>query len=100
MVDDRVRDALDMKKLDLPATLPIVAIEVEDFADWQGNDALRVWVILSDDVKDEQLTGEAAIQTKFAIHDNLLARGVQLFPYVTFATETERTEYMKEKAGA
>jgi hypothetical protein len=88
-VVEKARIALDPKKLKLPPRPKIDDIQVEEYADWEGEDALRVQVILAEDTTDDDLTGESAIDLKSAIHDALLAQGIEEFPYVFVAKRSE-----------
>ncbi len=86
---EQARTILDPKKLKLPARPPVVAIEVEDYVDWEGEDSLQVYVILGEDTTDDDITGEAVVDIKMAIHDALLAKGIQEFPYTIMAKRSE-----------
>ena len=86
---ERARVALDPKKLKLPARPPIEAIEVEEFVGWEGEEGLRVQVILGEDTTDDDLTGESGIEIDSSIRDALLAQGIEDFPYVFVAKRSE-----------
>ena len=86
------RDALDLKKLPIPAGMQILKIEAEDYEDWSGDPALRISVLLDESSEIEKVTGKAIGDFKMAIHDNLLAMGITLFPYFTFAKPSELAE--------
>jgi hypothetical protein len=88
-VVEKARIALDPKRLNLPERPVIEAIEVEDYADWEGEDALRVRVILAEDTKDEEISGEAFLDLKTQIRDALLAQGIEQFPYMFVAKRSE-----------
>jgi hypothetical protein len=93
----KAQQALDMKKLDLPDKPQVAAIEVEDYVDWAGDEALRVYVILKDDTRDEELTGDSVIQLKSAIRDRLLSQGIREFPYIRlFSESVRRPEQIQE----
>lgn len=93
----QAQKALDMKKLNLPPKPAVVAIEVEDYVDWTGEDALRVYVILKDDTPDEELTGDAMIQLKSAIRERLRSHGIKQFAYVRlFSESVRRPEQIEE----
>ncbi|MBW3541908.1 MAG: hypothetical protein KY476_16690 [Planctomycetes bacterium] len=96
-VAKKAQKLLDPRKLDLPPAPRVVAIEVEDYVDWAGDDALRIYVTIPDDTRDEELTGENGLQLKDAIYDRLLAHGIELFPYVRLRTESERREELAEQ---
>ena len=86
---DEARIILDPKKLKLPPRPPIEAIEVEDYVDWEGKEGLSILAILGEDTTDADLTGEAAIAIKTAIHEALLAKGIGEFPHISFAKRSE-----------
>jgi hypothetical protein len=90
-VDTKVRAALSLKRLKLPPKPRVLAIEAEDYVDWTGDEALRVWVVIDENTTDEELqNGRAIIQLKSAIHDSLLKNGITLFPYITLTKPSER----------
>lgn len=77
-----IRDALSLEKLRLPHPPDILDVVPEEYTDFSGEEALRVYVILSDDTDENQLTGDRVLQIKSAIHESLLERGIDRFPYV------------------
>jgi hypothetical protein len=90
-VDTRIQEALRLDKLDLPAKPRVLSIEAEDYVDWTGDDALRVWVTIAEDTADVDVgNGHAISRLKNAIHDSLLAKGITLFPYITLTKPSER----------
>jgi hypothetical protein len=90
-VDAKTRAALKLKNLKLPPKPRVLAIEAEDYVDWTGDDALRIWVVIDENTTDEEVqNGKAIIQLKRAIHDSLLAKGITLFPYMTLTKPSER----------
>jgi hypothetical protein len=94
----KVLKALDVRRLKLPPGGPrIVDIEVEDYVDHSRDDSLRIWVLLPDDLDEKQITGRWVIDLNSAIHDSLLAQGIDLFPYVSIATVSERREATAEE---
>jgi hypothetical protein len=86
------RDALDLKNLAIPASMPVLKIDAEDYTDWDGDPALRITVLLDDSTDVEKITGAEVSNFKLAIHDNLLKNGITLFPYIFFATPSELAE--------
>jgi hypothetical protein len=86
---EKAKRILDPQKLNLPPRPIIEEIEVEEYADWEGEDALRVQIILAEDTTDADITGEAAIDIQTAIRDALLAEGIREFPYVFVAKRSE-----------
>jgi hypothetical protein len=91
-VDAKVRAALRLKKLGLPPKPRVLSIEAEDYVDWTGDEALRIWVVIDENTTDEELLngGEAGLQITRAIHDSLIKQGVTLFPYVGFTKPSEQ----------
>ena len=85
-VDEEIRQTL----FDLPDSLPVVDVEVADYVDSAGDDALRVRVILDEQVEDAGLSGAAVVRLKAAIRECLLRRGITVFPYVFLAKASER----------
>jgi hypothetical protein len=91
-VDKKVQKALQPKNLKLPPKTRVLAIDVEDYVTWEGEDALRVWVTIPDNTPDEELLdGEAWTRLHMSIHDVLLQRGVTLFPYMRITTPGEKS---------
>jgi hypothetical protein len=94
-VDAKVLETLDLKQLDLPESLPLVGVEVEDYVDWTGDDALRVTLILDESVDPAKTPGNEGLNLVMQIRDRLLAQGIEKFPYVYFVKESERRQEAK-----
>lgn len=88
-VDEKTRDALDLRQLNIPPELPISRIEVEDYTDWDGDASLRVLVVLDEAVEVEKLLGGVVGKLKSRIHDSLRDHGIVLFPYIFLAKQSE-----------
>jgi len=69
----------------------VESIEVEETVDWEGDEGLRVQVIIGEDTRDEELTGKFAKGLRFAIRDALAAQGVNEFPHLFLAKPSELT---------
>jgi len=95
-IDERAQAVLDLKTLELPAVPRVLSIEVEPDVGTDGEDALRVYVIMPDDTTDESLLGGNVLQIKRAIHRRLIEEGIDLFPIVYLRTESERREDLEE----
>ena len=91
-VEAAIHDALKRERLNLPERPVIEAIEADYIEDSSGEDALEVWVILSDATRDEELTGESVVQIKSAISESLLDNEINPFPYIRFVTRSEYEE--------
>ena len=93
-VDQKIRDALKLSKLKskLPKNPRVVDIQVEDYVDTDGEDALRVTVILDENVDVEKFRGEDITALKSAIRNRVREQGVDLWPYIRFAKQSELDE--------
>ena len=71
--------------------MPVVRIEAEEYIDFDGEDALRVTVILDESVsaEDESVTGEDVLNLKGAIRERLRENGITEFAYVYLTKESE-----------
>ena len=96
-VDKKIKAALAVETLPLPANPRIEQIEAEYYVDHTGEDSLQVWVILSDDTRDEELTGKNVMQIKAAIRESLLNHGIRLFPYADLIL---RSDYLNRAESA
>jgi hypothetical protein len=93
-VDQKIVDLLKLSELrsKLPREPKLVDIRVEDYVDTDGEDALRVTVILDEEVDVEKLSGKDISDLTMAIHDRILQQGVGLWPYIWFAKQSELDE--------
>ncbi len=92
------RDALEVARQSFPKAPRIQRLMVEEEIDMEGRDALRVTVVLPDDTRDEEFTGDNLLALRWAIHQALEAKGIKLFPYLFYATEQELAEEAEERA--
>ena len=91
-VDQKIRAALRIKELKLPRNPKVVDVRIEDYVDTSGEDALRVQVVLDEKVQVEKVTGREVIDLKMAIRDWLREQGVELWPYISLAKQSELDE--------
>jgi hypothetical protein len=98
-VDQKILDVLKLSELQskLPRDPKVVDIRVEDYFDTDGEDALRVTVILDEAVDAEKFRGEDVISLKSAIRQQLRDQGVTLWPYIWLATQSELDEVDDEE---
>jgi hypothetical protein len=90
-VDAKTRAALKLKNLKLPPKPRVRTIEAEDYVNWEGEEALKIWVVINKNTTNEELqNGKALLQITRAIHDALLAKGITLFPYISFTKPSKR----------
>jgi uncharacterized Ntn-hydrolase superfamily protein len=97
-VDQRIHDALKLNDLKwkLPKNPRVVDIRVDDYVNTDGEDALRVWVIIDETVNPEKFKGEDISALKRAIHDRVRELGVGLWPYIRIAKQSEIDERDEE----
>jgi len=87
--DNPIRQALQHDTLPLPLSPPVCHIEPEPYVDSLGDDALKIWVVLADSTRDEQITAAATGAIENAIANRLNELGVDLFPYLFFAKQRD-----------
>ena len=87
----KVQDELKTSKMRsrLPKNPRVVDIRVEDYVDTDGEDALRVTVVIDEDVDVEKVHGDEITAVRRAIHDRVRGLGIDLWPYVRFAKPSE-----------
>jgi hypothetical protein len=93
-VDQKIVGALRLSDLKpkLPRHPRVVDIRVEDYVDTDGEDALRVTVILDERVNPAKASGQDITELTRAIHDRIRELGIELWPYVFFAKQSELDE--------
>lgn len=95
---EAAREALESARKSFPKAPRIQRLTVEDEIDMEGRDALRVNIVLSNDFRDDEFTGDNLLALQWAVHQALLAKGIRLFPYLFYATEQELAEEAEERA--
>ena len=80
---------LSKLKTKLPKNPRVVDIRVEEYVDTSGEDALRVTVILDEDVEVEKLRGEDIRAMTREIRKRVREQGIELWPYIQFAKQSE-----------
>jgi hypothetical protein len=90
----KVQDALKLSKMrsKLPKDPKILDIRVEDYVDSDGEDALRVTVVIDEDVDVEKIDGRDFMAVRRTIHDRVRDLGVELWPYMQIAKPSELEE--------
>ncbi len=76
----KVQDALEVGKLKskLPRNPKVVDIRVEDYVDSDGEDVLRVTIVIDEDVHVEKLSGQEITDLKKAVRRRIRELGVKL----------------------
>lgn len=91
-VDEKTREALDLKNLKLPPSPPVTRVEFEDYMDSSGEPSLRILVVFDESTDIERVSGEEIGELKFAIRESLREQGITLFPYIFLAKPSELEE--------
>ena len=95
---EAARKVLESARKSFPKAPRIQRLMVEDEIDMEGRDALRVTVVLPDDTRDDEITGGHTLELNWAIYQALRAKGINLFPFVFYATERELAEEAEDRA--
>ena len=90
----KVQDALKLGKVKskLPRNPKVVDIRVEDYVDTDGEDALRVTIVIDEDVDVEKVSGQDITDLKNAIRRRIRELGVELWAYIRIAKPSELEE--------
>jgi hypothetical protein len=71
---------------------------VFDTTDNEGNAALDITFTLTNESSSSRLSGDAVLSTTVKIHDRLIERGDERFPFVHFATVDEQKEVSDDES--
>ena len=87
----KVQDALKLSKLKskLPRNPKFVDIRVEDYVDSDGEDALRVTIVIDEDVDVENVSGQEITDLKSVVRRRIRELGVELWAYIQIAKLSE-----------
>jgi hypothetical protein len=90
----KVQDALKLGKLKskLPPNPKVVDICVEDYVDSDGEDALRVTIVIDEDVDVEKVSGQDLSDLVDAIRSRIRELDVERWAYIGFAKPSELEE--------
>jgi hypothetical protein len=90
----KIQDALKLSKMrsKLPRDPKVVDIRVEDYVDTDGEDALRVTVVIDEDVDIEKVSGQDITDMKSAVRRRIRELGVELWAYIFVAKQSELDE--------
>lgn len=94
---ERIDEALRLETLDLPKKPRIVGLEWTYYEDTQGEDSLKVTVVLDDATTDRDIETAPIVEIKRAIMDSLHQQGIELFPYFFFDRPSEREALRQEE---
>jgi hypothetical protein len=90
----KVQDALKLGKVKskLPRNPKVVDIRVEDYVDSDGEDALRVTIVIDEDVDVEKVSGHDLSDLVNAVRSRIRELDVERWPYIGFAKPSELVE--------
>ena len=91
----KINRLLDPKRL-LPPGSRVLKIEAQNYVDSLGEDSLRIDVLLDDSITDDEIAQNRLRPIDDAITGALRKAGVQLFPYIFWARESELAEEEEE----
>jgi hypothetical protein len=91
-VDEKTREALDLKTLHLPHSPPVVRLDAEDYTDSDGESSLRITVVLEEATDISHVSGEDVGELKSVIRESLRNHGINVFPYIFLAKPSELQE--------
>jgi hypothetical protein len=90
--DEVIAKVLDPKALKRLPKSPVADVRWYPHTNRMGEPSLMVWVILKESLPDEEINYALVEPVVRAIRDGLLAAGVQLFPYLRYAKQSELDE--------
>ena len=86
---EEARDALQLDQLHLPQDVRVEEVRINEYVDADGDDALFVQVILSEEVDAALIPGGTISDIKDRIRSRLQQIGVRIFCYFSFAKISE-----------
>jgi hypothetical protein len=95
----KVQDALKLSKMrsKLPRNPKVVDIRVEDYIDMDKEDALRVTIVIDEDVDVEHTKAEDLSALMNAVRGRIRELGVDRWAYIWFAKPSELNEDVDEE---
>lgn len=88
--------ALELANLNLPSSIPVVRLDVEDYFDADGEPALRILAVIDESTDVDTVSGEDVADLKAAIYDSLRQHDIELFPYIFLAKPSELNDHEDE----
>lgn len=90
--DKAIAQALDPATLTRLPGSRVVDVRWHHYVDHLGIPSLRVWGILDEALPEAEVGYRAVEPVARAIHDRLRAAGVDLYPYLRYAKQSELDE--------
>ena len=91
-VVEKAKKLLDLKKLPLPEKPKVVELRIRPYEDHLGYDSLEIRVVLAEGTTRADRNVRNLDVIRDAIHDALLHAGIEEFPYIRMATQSELDE--------
>ncbi|MBI3844721.1 MAG: hypothetical protein HY292_08800 [Planctomycetes bacterium] len=88
-VDKVLKRTLNLKRLKLPKTPPIVELRYEVGVDWSGDDAVWIWTIVDDSTLKKNWTYAKLKPVYARIREAVRETGLEIIPYL----------YVRSKSG-
>ena len=87
----KVQDALKLNQVKSkpPRNPKVVDIRVEEYVDSDGEDAMRVTIVIDEDVDVENFDGDEITALKSAIRERIRALGIEMWAYIQIAKPSE-----------
>lgn len=89
-VDKVLKRTLNLKRLKLPKTPPIVELRYEVGVDWSGDDAVWIWTIVDDATPRGEWTYVKLKPVYERIREAVRSTGLEILPYVRVRTRAEQ----------
>ena len=89
LVTKTIREALDLGRLNLPASPKVIELIAENYTDMDGEASLRITAVIDEDTDLDRINGRNVGLLKAKIHQSLQQHGIELFPYIFIAKPSE-----------
>lgn len=86
---EEIRNALELRAIDLPDSPRIVKLDWDYYEDSSGDEGIEIEVVFDAGTTDDQILQAPIHEIKRRILDSLREHEVTLFPYFTFMREDE-----------
>jgi hypothetical protein len=92
-MDHNVIEALRLDSLTLPPSLDVQEVRVEEHTNADGEDSLRVLVVIGETIDPAEVSGADVAELKWQIRERLRAQGISLFAYIFLAKPSELQDH-------
>ncbi len=88
-VAQAIHEALDLGRLNLPASPKVIELIPENYTDMDGEASLRITVVIDEATDLDRIDGSNVGLLKAEIHRSLQQHSIELFPYIFIAKPSE-----------